>query len=78
MAGSFPVKIRTRLQLAGKELRSCDESLRMLDPQNILKRGFTISLQNGKAVKSFLSVSNEVNLETMFHDGSVISKIVKK
>jgi len=50
----------------------------MLDPQNILKRGFTITLQNGKSVKSVLSVSDEMNLETRFHDGSVISKILKE
>jgi exodeoxyribonuclease VII large subunit len=77
-AASFPVKVRYRLHLAGKVLRSNEESLRMLDPQNILKRGFTISLQNGKPVKSALLVSEEVDLETRFHDGSMISKIVKK
>jgi exodeoxyribonuclease VII large subunit len=77
-AGSFSGKVRSRLQLAVIELRNNEESSRMLDPQNILKRGFTISLQNGKPVKSVLSVSDEVNLETRFHDGSVISKIVKK
>jgi exodeoxyribonuclease VII large subunit len=77
-AVSFPVKVRTRLQQAGKELKSNEESLRMLDPQNILKRGFTISLQNGKTVKSVQTLSEQVNLETRFHDGSVISKIVKE
>jgi exodeoxyribonuclease VII large subunit len=78
LTGSFPVKVRSRLLIAGKELKINEESLRMLDPQNILKRGFTITLQNGKSVKSVLSVSDEMNLETRFHDGSVISKILKK
>jgi exodeoxyribonuclease VII large subunit len=75
---SFPVKVRSRLLIEGKELQINQESLRMLDPLNILKRGFTITMQNGKVVKSLQSVSEEVNLETRFHDGSVNSKIIKK
>jgi exodeoxyribonuclease VII large subunit len=77
VAGTFPVKVRSRLQLAGKELQVNRESLRMLDPHNILNRGFTITLQNGKIIKSVQSVTEEVNLETRFHDGSVSSKIIK-
>ncbi len=74
----IPTKLRTFISSAFRELKIHEESLRHLDPKNILLRGFSIALQDGKILKSVTSVSETEELETRFHDGSVFSKIVKK
>jgi len=74
----LPQKVRSRLLIAGKELAAREAALRLLDPQNVLRRGFTLALQNGKIIKSSHEISETNDLETRFHDGSVFSKIIKK
>lgn len=74
----FPIKVRVRLHTAYRELQNHEESLRLLDPKNILQRGFSIALQEGRILKSVHSVSATEDLETRFHNGSVFSRIIKK
>jgi exodeoxyribonuclease VII large subunit len=50
----------------------------MLDPRNVLRRGFTLTLQDGKIVKSASAVTEKEALETRFHDGTVYSQIINK
>jgi exodeoxyribonuclease VII large subunit len=73
----FPPRVRARLFEASRELGKKEETLRLLDPSNIMKRGFTITRQDGRVLKSASAVSRETDLETLFHDGSVFSKIIK-
>jgi exodeoxyribonuclease VII large subunit len=47
-----------------------------MSPQNVLKRGYSITLLNGKAVKSFENVKANDPLETIVFDGKIHS-IVK-
>lgn len=75
--GAFPEMVKALLGLSGEELRRHEESLRILDPQNILKRGFSITLQQGRVVKTVGAVRQELPLETRLQDGSIISKIEK-
>jgi len=77
-AGMFPEKVKSVLSTSGKELKAFEETLRILDPQNILKRGFSITFQEGKVVKSVAAVQTDLPLETMLQDGTVFSKIEKK
>jgi exodeoxyribonuclease VII large subunit len=77
IAGAFPGRIKSMLSLSGEELRRCEEALRILDPQNILKRGFSITLQEGRVVKSVSAIREEIPLQTRLQDGSINSKIVK-
>lgn len=59
-----------------KRLYNLNEKLRLLDPQNILQRGFTISSQNGVILKSAKQVSEFPELETRFSDGTIKSRII--
>jgi exodeoxyribonuclease VII large subunit len=53
-----------------------ETNVRMLDPINILRRGFTITLdENGKAVKDIGELQPHRTLTTIFANGSVASKI---
>ena len=74
----FPRIVNLRLDDNNKKLNMSKERLRLLDPQNILQRGFTITTQNGIILNSATKVSDEIILETRFADGEIRSKIEKK
>ena len=60
-----------------KNLNRISEKLRLVDPQNILKRGYSLTLLNGKIVKSIDQISEGDQLETRLSDG-IIESIVEK
>jgi len=55
-----------------------ENTIRLLDPKNILKRGYSLTLKNGKAVKSASELNMNDEIETLFSKGKVKSKIIKK
>ncbi|MCU0363962.1 MAG: exodeoxyribonuclease VII large subunit [Bacteroidales bacterium] len=50
-------------------------SLEMLRPENILKRGFTLTLHNGKALRTSTQAENGSLIETLFADGTLLSRV---
>jgi exodeoxyribonuclease VII large subunit len=54
-----------------------ENSARLINPENVLKRGYTLTLKNGKIVKSSKQLKTNEMIETRFSDGNVKSKIVK-
>ncbi|HRQ30843.1 MAG TPA: exodeoxyribonuclease VII large subunit [Saprospiraceae bacterium] len=55
------------------EMRS--EQIRINDPSNILKKGFSLTMQQGKPVKSIVELNKAEPLVTVFADGKVESEI---
>ena len=55
-----------------------ENSVRLLNPENILKRGYSLTLKDGEIVKSAAQLNVNDELETRFVDGKVKSKIIKK
>ncbi len=53
-------------------------SLNMLDPESVLKRGYTITSINGRILKSGYQLKHDDLIDTQFIKGSVKSKVVKK
>jgi exodeoxyribonuclease VII large subunit len=53
-----------------------DNSLKILDPENVLKRGYTLTSLNGKIIKKRVELKKEDLISTRFSDGSVSSKVV--
>ena len=51
--------------------------IEMVSPENLLKRGYTLTLRNGKITKSVAEFSENDVLETRFVDGSVWSEVKK-
>lgn len=51
--------------------------LSILDPRNILKRGFSITKFNGKILKAREQVSSDDIIDTILAKGSLISKVIK-
>lgn len=52
--------------------------IRLLNPENVLKRGYTLTMKEGKIVKSIHPLQINDEIETRFSDGTVKSKITKK
>ncbi len=61
-----------------KRITMAASSLKMLDPLNVLKRGYTITSLNGKIIKSFRQLEVDDQISTRFSDGSVKSRVVGK
>ncbi len=59
-------------------IRLNENTIRLLNPENVLKRGFTLTLKDGKIVKSVKDVSAGDEIKTRFADGTVESKITNK
>jgi exodeoxyribonuclease VII large subunit len=53
-----------------------DNSLMILDPENVLKRGYTITSLNGKIIKNQNLLRKDDLIDTRFCDGTVSSKVV--
>ena len=60
------------------KLKGLSKNLQLLKPEVILKRGYTLSLQDGKIVKRLKDLQPESEMETRFSDGSAFSEIKKK
>lgn len=52
--------------------------IRMADPSQLLKRGFSITRVNGKAVQSISDVQIGDNIETILIDGTIQSQVTSK
>ncbi len=55
-----------------------ENTARLIHPENVLKRGYTITTKDCKIVKSANQLNVNEEIETRFADGSVKSKIIKK
>lgn len=57
------------------ELNNLERTTRNLSPENILKRGFSITLFNGRSVKSYQEVAPGDQLETVLFDGKISTTV---
>lgn len=64
--------------LLQQQLHALDNNMqfvRMISPANILKRGYTLTLKNGKIITSLRDLSDDDVIETRFRDGVVTSAV---
>jgi exodeoxyribonuclease VII large subunit len=52
--------------------------LKILDPENVLKRGYTITIKNGEIIKSINQLTEEEVIDTQFSDGRARSKVIER
>lgn len=57
-------------------LKLAEKSLQMADPKHILRQGYSITLHDGKAVRSAADLPSGAQLTTLLADGEVKSTIV--
>jgi exodeoxyribonuclease VII large subunit len=75
----YLIKIRSieTIRTEKKNLNSIQEKLRLVDPQNILKRGYSLTMLNGKIIKSVHQIKEGDLIETRLSDGKVDSTVEK-
>jgi len=70
------VKSSPRLLVtAHQKMGGVEEKIRLLDPVNILKRGFSITFRNGKPIKSTVDLLTGDKIETQYYQGKTTSII---
>ncbi len=72
---SLLLNAMTPLKDEKKNIIFVEGMVRMLSPENILKRGFSITRQNGKIVTDTEELQHDILLETQLHAGTVWSRI---
>ncbi|MBL0342462.1 MAG: hypothetical protein IPP71_17090 [Bacteroidetes bacterium] len=56
-------------------LEQSESSVRMLDPVNVLKRGFSITQIKGKAILKATSLKEGDRIKTTFYEGTIESEV---
>ena len=64
-----------RLERAGTEIDHINTTIRLRNPDEVLRRGFSITRVNGKAVRSVGELPPGAVMQTIMHDGSVTSTV---
>ncbi|MBF0558209.1 MAG: exodeoxyribonuclease VII large subunit [Nitrospirae bacterium] len=64
---------KQRLQKGSHALDTMEQALRLLDPANVLKRGYSITSHNGKPLKDSSAVGEGEVIETTLFKGSIVS-----
>lgn len=72
------IQSRNLIQQENSKLENFSKVLNLLNPNAILKRGYSITYINGKPVDSQKSLKEGDIIQTQFHDGKTDSKILKK
>ena len=77
LTNQFSNLIDRRMLTERHKLEMLEQRAASLDPQLILKRGYSITLHNGKAVRSAQQLKAGDEIETRLEQGTVISKVEK-
>ncbi|MBK8920536.1 MAG: exodeoxyribonuclease VII large subunit [Saprospirales bacterium] len=75
LAAQLPGLVRRRLQGAAAQLEQADMFCTALHPDTVLRRGFSLTLKDGKALAGAVAVAPGDLLETRLRDGSVFSMV---
>lgn len=66
------------IRVQRKSIEILENKLKILDPANVLGRGFTITSVNGKIIRSVDTINNDAIITTTFKDGNIDSKVLKR
>jgi exodeoxyribonuclease VII large subunit len=58
-----------------KDLAALERQIDLLDPVNVLKRGYSLTMAGGKAIRSVEEIREGALLTTMLADGKITSKV---
>ncbi len=74
---SLQKAVKRQLETSSKKLELLNYRLTLNDPRTILKRGYSISRVNGKIVTSANTINEGDIIETVLHDGKIVSEVKK-
>lgn len=78
-------EIQTKLKRRSKrmiekqeeQIKLFERTTKLVDPQNVLNRGYSITLLDGKAIKDTTKINDGTQIETILKDGRMISTVKK-
>lgn len=71
------ISINQLVKIKNKELEALEEKIKLLHPEQVLKRGYSITRLNGKALTDAAAVHPGDSLTTILYHGEIKSKIEK-
>ena len=71
-------EIRQRFAREDSGLTGLEQAVRHLDPENVLRRGYSITRHKGKVLKDSSAVKKWAVIESRLHKGTVISIVQEK
>ncbi|KJR42057.1 Exodeoxyribonuclease VII large subunit [Candidatus Magnetoovum chiemensis] len=78
ISNSLTASTKRLLQKQDDKLNSMTGSVKLLDPANVLKRGYSITFHKGKSLKTAQKLNNGDIIKTVLYEGEVESSILKK
>lgn len=78
LAATLPPVVRQRIMGESHRLELLAKRLEAADPVLLLKRGYSITLLNGRAVRSVTELHDGDVIETRLSDGRIMSEVIKK
>lgn len=66
---------KTRLSILTKELKQVERNMHTVDPVNVLKRGYSITLYEGKPLKNGQDVNPNDEVKTILSSGQLVSVV---
>lgn len=67
--------IKEAIRRENTKLRNIDQAIRLVHPENILKKGFSITYSGGKVLKGIEGINKGDTIETKLYRGYINSKI---
>ena len=75
LAGSLQAAARAAIKKEEAGIKNIATSIYYLDPQTILRRGFSITRFNGKVIKNIHLLKTGDNIKTCLLNGTIVSKV---
>ncbi len=75
---ALPAQTKYQMQKAGARLDNWESLLHSLDPQTVLKRGYSLTSRRGKIIRQSDALQAGDHIRTRFADGEVESKVLPK
>jgi len=75
---NLKVSIKNILMIKDMKIDRIREKLYLLSPENILKRGYSITYLNGKVLKSSEDVSVGYEVQIQLYKGKIAGKVITK
>lgn len=75
---SLKSECKNYFDLKSGKINFLDNKINILNPANVLRRGYTITSVNGKILKNKQELKSDDIIDTQFSDGSVKSRILPK
>lgn len=67
--------LKSLFKTQDERIKHLEQGIRLLDPANVLKRGYSITYLNNKAVKAVAELTEGDMIETRLYEGSIKSKV---